>query len=336
MKIKIQKYEKELLLGSTFFGTGGGGSPQLAKKFYRKMEAFDLLKLTDLDKNDLCITIFGVGPSDAGKKNPLPYAKKAVQMLSALLSTKISGIIPVEIGPAALACSAYFSSILEIPLIDADFVGGRSAPEVYLETITLFNLRRTPLVAVSEKNNTLILKRRMSFNTIESELRKFSDQEQCAVYVAGYPLQVKELIGKIEKNTVSETIQTGKIITNGKLPKGTQEIFIGKVVRVHKETKNGFSIKEITIKNNKLGIAKLVVKNEYLGLYVNNALVVSCPDLLICFNTKGRPLYNTEISKGVNLIIYARKAGALWRSAEGVKLFGPSVFGEKKPAALLF
>src|SRR3990167_11471915 len=131
--MKLTKFTQleSLNLGASFLSTGGGGNPTEALDMYRhvlkKYGGFYVKKLSDCKPNDNCITAFGVG-SNSSTSNPIPAVTQGLNILKNYLGKpSIAGIIPVEIGPKSLATAAYMAAALNVPLIDADFVGGRSS-----------------------------------------------------------------------------------------------------------------------------------------------------------------------------------------------------------------
>ena len=260
MKINIKEKIDELILGSTFLGTGGGGKPDVARKLYSFVDLIDLKKIQEMKDTDIFITAFGVGPSSQGG-NPEIYIKK---------------------GPASLATAIYFASVLHLPVIDADFVGGRSAPEIFLETISLFNIQRTPLVAISENENYLILDKIISYEEIEKQVRDFSASEGVKIYIIGYPVTKKNIFGKIEEGTITEALNLGSVIKDKSvlLLEKSKVLYTGIITEIKEEIRGGFIIKNIFL-NNKNDTARIFTKNEFLGFWINSVLVLSCPDLIV-------------------------------------------------------
>lgn len=322
------------MLGSTFLGTGGGGKPEVADKLYSLIAEIDLNQLTDMEEDDIFITAFSVGPSSLSS-NPEKYIQDGFAILKQYIPETISGIIPVEIGPGSLATACYFANTLNLPVIDADFVGGRSAPEIFLETITLYNISRTPLVAMSENGKYIVLEGKLTYQEIERQVRAFSISENTKIYVLGYPINKKALLGKIEEGTVSETIFIGeKIIQKGlrSIP-NIEILFEGKVSAIQETLSGGFTIKTITLENNTQK-AEIFVKNEYLGFWIDTKLILSCPDLIIV-SQKEKPLYNSDIFIGQKITVLGYKARKLWRTREGIELFNPRFFGFAEKEQLL-
>lgn len=314
-----------LLVGSTFFGTGGGGDPRLAKKIYRSLrkQPVRLKSLNQFQATDLFMTAYTVGGL---VQTPISQSifNKALKIYQKFLSQKISGIIPVEIGPLSLALAVKAAAKLNLPLIDTDFVGGRSTPEVFLETISLFNIPRTPLIVINQKGNYKVLTISKNYFEEENFLRNFANKSGGFALVLGYPIRKKLAVKSLADKTVSQAIKIGKKISQKKLV--GKIIFSGKIVKINNLEVAGFSAKEIYFKNKK-DTAKLYLKNESLIFWVNNQPVLTCPDLIILLDKNNQPLYNLDLKNNLEVKVVGVPAQPLWRTKKGLRLFNPKLFG---------
>jgi len=315
---------KFLLSGSTFYGTGGGGDPKLAEKIYRSLKRpVKLRKINDFTANEIFITTYTVG----GLNQQLIKRKiiaKSLSIYQKLINQKISGIIPVEIGPLSLALSVNLAGKLNLPLIDADFVGGRSTPEVFLETISLFNIPRAPLLVINNLGKYKILMRSKNYLAEEKFLRQFADKSGGFALVLGYPITQKVAKKSLCQKTVSLAIKTGEKINQGKLV--GKLLFQGKITTIKDIKQNGFTSKIMEIKN-KQDLGKLYLKNENLIFWLNNKPLLTCPDLIILLNKNNLPLYNLNLKKNLIVKVVGLPAQSLWRTKNGLKLFNPKLFG---------
>ncbi|MBU1322949.1 DUF917 domain-containing protein [Patescibacteria group bacterium] len=326
MKLISKKDLFNLLTGSIFYGTGGGGSPQLAKKIYQSLPKNQPIKLKSLNEfksDNLFITTYTVGglSQQLIKKSIINQAQLIYQKC---LNKKIFGIIPVEIGPLSLALAIKMASNLNLPLVDADFVGGRSTPEVFLETITLFNLPRTPLLVINNQGKYQILKKSKSYLEEELFLRKFAEKSGGFALVLGYPITQQMASKTLVTKTVSLAIKTGKKL-NQKKPVG-QLLFQGKIYEIKLLNQGSFTTKLIKIKNNNI-LAKLYLKNENLIFWLDNKPVLTCPDLIILLDQNNMPIFNLDLKLNQKISVVGLPAADLWRSQKGLKLFNPQLFG---------
>lgn len=341
MKVSIDIID-ELILGSTFYGTGGGGSPIEARQIFElafsiKSE-IDLLNLNNFDDTAIFTSCFGIG-SIGSLGNPEKPIKDSLKYLEMLIGDSISGIVSVEIGPKSLAMAFYLAALLDLPVLDSDIVGGRSTPEVFLETITLFDLPRTPAILSNNAGDFLALLKSCSAKQEELFMRDFSSRSNGQAYVLGYKINKKQAMTALEPNTVSDCVKCGKLF----LEKGSEtlnclqakQIFLGKIVSIETKEDSGFLTQTVYLENNK-DCAKLFIKNENLIVWVNNKLSVTCPDLIFMINPiSGYPIYNLDLKENIEVKIYALPAKKLWRSKKGIELFNPKVFGFNFDAKLL-
>ncbi|MFH0943181.1 MAG: DUF917 domain-containing protein [Candidatus Beckwithbacteria bacterium] len=326
MKLLTKKILNDLLIGSTFYGTGGGGDPLLAKKIYQSLPKDQPIKLKSIKKfkaEDLFITTYTIGGlSQIPIKRTI--INKAQLIYQQYLCKNISGIIPVEIGPLSLALAINLASKLNLPLVDADFVGRRSTPEVFLETITLFNISRTPILVINNQGNYQILKKSKSYLEEEEFLRKFAEESGGFALVLGYPITQLQAQKSLVSRSVSNAITAGIKIKNKKLV--GKKLFQGKISRIKLVNQGSFTVKEVKIKNAN-NTANLYIKNENLLLWINGKITLTCPDLIILLDQKNKPIFNLNLKLNQKINVIGVKAPTLWRSQKGQKLFNPKLFG---------
>lgn len=342
-QIDLTSKINNLVVGTTFFGTGGGGDPKESRAMYQTMikdnKLPKLLAVDQFKDSDLFITAFAVG-SISAKSDPSKPIQKAFKVLSKQLSGReIKAIIPVEIGPKSVAMAFYLASILDLPVLDADIVGGRSTPEVFLETITLFNIPRTPLVVANDKLETSTLTKSVSFEKEEKFLRSFAAKSGNLAYVVGYPMSKKVIENSVETETISESVAVGESLSKKKLNSlkknfKTKKLFEGKIEKIITKEDKGFAKKWLTIKNGE-DRAKIFIKNENLILWIDDKVALTCPDLIILLDQNDQPIYNLNLKNGVKVKVIGMKSRNLWRSKKGLKLFNPKVFGFEFETVLL-
>lgn len=323
-----------LLVGTIFYGTGGGGSPSLAKAMYQRLavrkRSLILEPISAFAPNDMLMTTFPVGglePQDV----PDQYLRRALAMFQRRCKAPIAGIIPVEIGPLSVAVAAKLATQLELPLIDADVVGGRSTPEVFLETITLFDIPRTPLVVVNASGEYGILEKSSSADFEEDFLRSFANKSGGFAYVFGYPMTANVVRKAVTGGTVTQAMEAGRLINSNQLLNSIKSVkgeilFSGTITSIRSQKQSGFTSRYIEMKN-KTREATVYVKNENLILWIDGKPSLTCPDLIVLLDKIGKPLFNLDLRTGLSVTVIGIKACPLWRTAKGKKLFCPKTFG---------
>lgn len=319
---------ESLILGSTFLGTGGGGRPEEAVELLEKISSMSVLSRDELPTDGVVFTAFAVG-SVTGSTPDERALHNAWDTFKRYVKSEVVGIVPVEIGPKSLATAFYLGNKLEVPVLDADIVGGRASPEVFLETITLFNIPRTPCVVANGIGDVALLESSSSYTFEEKFLRSFAENSGAQVMVIGYPMSVHVIKDCIEWGTVSEAIKIGKVLKASKSleHEGFIKEFVGVVSSISKNDGASFLELTVTIESMTGDNALLFVKNENLILWINGEAKVTCPDLICVLDDSGLPLYSSEWKVGANVSLYSIQGRRLWRTQNGKKLFSPAQFG---------
>lgn len=337
--MKIINYDDMLsiLKGSTILCAGGGGSFGEALEITKDMESFKMAFLNEMNGNDMVFTVFAVGNLKAQEEFNYAVIKKSVSKLESMLNIKFNAVIPVEVGPISIVQSAYVASRMNIPLLDADVVGGRSAPEIFLETITLGDINRTPLIAVNDKDEEMILNKKSTSYEIELILREFASRSNGCAYVIGYPMRISEIKNIIEGGTISLCSDIGDLLNSEsnvnnfpeKLPliTGCRELFRGKITDLKMNDNNGFSSGEITIQKRKNKF-KILFKNENIACWFNDKLLLTIPDIICVFSPKDfRGLCNCEIRPNEDVLVLGIPSIDIWKTQKGLSVFNPRMVG---------
>ncbi|MBI3980936.1 DUF917 domain-containing protein [Candidatus Microgenomates bacterium] len=328
--------------GASLLSTGGGGDLLEARTTYAEVfkinKVVELKKLEELNQTDIVCTAYIAGSIGSFETTTKPL-EKAFALLEKLLDKSIAGILPVEIGPGDIAETVKIASVYKIPVIDADFVGKRCSPEVFLETITLKNLSRAPLVITNLKGETKVIKKNLSAEKIEKIVRVFAKNSDSACFVVGYPLTVKEVRGVVGSRTLSLAYSLGKLLQKKnkktlsailKLTSG-RVLFSGKISIVKSNDDKGFLTGTIKIAGTEKFIsekAEIFLKNESLIFWRNELVELSCPDLICVLNSKSLlGIYNRDLQKGEKVIVLGIPALPIWKTNKGLKLFSPKSFG---------
>lgn len=326
-----------ILRGANLFGTGGGGTIKAAQEILKNIKKpVKLISQKELRSNDMVCTVFGVG----GKLNcdPVIASKSAISGFQKIQNQKIAAMMPVEVGPVQIANVMFLSSELNIPVLDSDIVGLRSSPEIFIETISIKDLERTPCVIADDKENIAVLLKSQNIEQFETFMRNFAIAVGGTAYIAGYPLLASQLKGVVPDKSISIAAETGEQIIKLKqketsLPqfcRKTQWKLIdeGTISKQEKDAPKGFiqGFYEIT---NKKNTYKLVLKNENIVLLKNKKELVTCPDSISLLDLDTFEGVNNfdEKNQGKKVAILARKAIPIWRSKKGTNLFSPKKLG---------
>jgi DUF917 family protein len=341
---------QDILRGAGILGTGGGGDPVkagiLIERIARAGRKVRLVGMDELGDDEVICTIFMVGSS--GSNEMFIDLKPVLKNLENYIGTKFSAIIPVEIGAGAVAETFYLSSSICLPVLDADIVGGRSSPEVYIETITMCGIQRTPLIAININGKCKFIRSAVSPKKIEKILRDFAKKSGGYVYVVGYPMKVSDIKYVVGTGTISKARQIGKNIRvslkNGANPIdclaksiGAKELFRGDIKHVEINDRDGFLTGSLIISGKDRytdSELKIWFKNENIVSWLDGNPLVTIPDLICVIDKNGYGVYNRDVRKGMAVSVIGMQSLPLWRTKKGLNLFSPESFGfniEYKP-----
>ncbi len=343
MKTLTKTKINNIIEGANFLGTGGGGTIADAEPLLKKIERVDLINFNELIETDLVCTVFGIG----GKQtiDPVKAVRSALSVFMEINKRPITAIVPVELGAESIATALFAANTLGVPVLNSDLVGLRSAPEVYLELISLINVSRTPCVIADDKNNTAVLWNTASIQHLELLLRSFAVAAGGDAYIAGYPMQIKQIRNATPQNSLILAEQAGEFLREIRSKKKTVEELCTMLDLIYYDTgiitsnsttqTKGFESGEYTIKS-KSCIWKVVYKNENIILLKNDKVVVTAPDSILLMDTdriQGINNFNKNSNKKV--MIFAKKAVPIWRTRKGRKLFSPQQLGLQYEQVLL-
>lgn len=327
---------KNILVGSTFLGTGGGGRIDKANLLMRKIEKIiNLVDIESIKSNDMIFTSYGIGNlKQAG--NPFIPNKNNLILIKKFIKKPVKYLIPVEIGPVSVMNIFLISNYLNIPVIDGDLVGFRASPEIYLETITLGNINRLPIVSSNSNGDSIVIYKTSSIKRIETILRDFSSSSVSKTYVMGYPMKKNQIQNIFGNKSITYTLKIGSILSSGK---NIQEIIeklnaleiqyisSGTIIKQTEFKVKGFTAGKLLIQSKK-DVFEIVYKNEYLVLIKNDRIILTCPDSILLLDEKSLiGIINSENNKNKNVMIFIKKSIPIWRTRKGLKLFSPKNIG---------
>ena len=344
MKTLTKEETLSLLTGASALGCGGGGELEWGKYFVNtafKINTYlPLIEIAELKEKDLIAIVGLVGGASANKlpdKDLLLAIENSLLLLEKHINSSITAILPSEIGAGNIGAPLYVAMKLGKYLIDGDTCG-RAKPETSISTTTLAGISPTPLCAVNQMKESLILNNLDSIK-VEKILRFFAifSEGVCAVTRCVAPA------GDYKKAVISGSIslafKIGEILlkTNYSFLKErlvnllpAYKSFEGIVIENKKKDGKDFIEGEIKIKGEK-GILRVWYKNEFLIAWLNDSVWTACPDAIIILDLVTRQGIsnwkpeNFYINKEV--LVLTKKAHPLWYTKEGQALFSPGHFG---------
>jgi Uncharacterized conserved protein len=351
----------DFVRGCTFFGTGGGGSPENGieslESEFKKGKEIGWIDIDDLSDDSLSacpflmgsiaplteqaykeMAAFGLGQRINKDKECLA---KAVLELSAYTGNKISALVPVELGggntPGCIAAGV----VNGIPTVDGDYTG-RAIPEITQTTPYLMDRSLLPITTVDGWGNVCIIKNGTSYAMSERIGKLISAASFGSTGDAGFLMSGKETKETVVKGTLTECYNVGKMIReareNGKDPVaevvkylGCWSVCEGTVSKKEWEDRLGYFWGTHTILGEgkfKGDTVKIWFKNENHICWKNDKVLVTSPDSIIVVNaSNGEPITNTKIAEGDKVSVIVRKSNPMFRTPKAIKVLGPKAFG---------
>jgi len=148
---------ERILLGSSWFGTGGGLTlAEQRAQAARLTGPVHLVTPADLDPAALVCCAYGVGPAGSGTAGIIEAFQRAMEILPGVTGgAPIAAIFPAEANIAGAVFE--LAGELNLPVLDGDTTGGRAVPEIRIDNFVLHGRTVTPLVAVSSRGEEIII-----------------------------------------------------------------------------------------------------------------------------------------------------------------------------------
>lgn len=347
--IKSLEEVRDLVLGATVLGTGGGGDPvegfNMLKELIERGFEVKVVDVDELPEDSVVVSPYYVGTiaPTAKVKKPTKIAdaiKEAFNIMSKILGKKISAAIATELGGFNTAIAVRIATELGIPIVDGDLLG-RAAPELHQNTVHIFSIPMYPSVLVTPTGNIVVVERYADIDDYESIARYLSILSGKFVAVVDTPLTVDNARKVVVRNTISLCLRIGKAVrearVSGRDPVkaivdtlGGWKVFEGTVAEYTWRDEGGFLVGETRVKG--IGrwagaVLKTWIKNEHLMAWIDGEPIAMAPDLIIFTRDDGEPITNSVLKIGDKVHVIVAKAPEIWRSVKGLELFGPKHFG---------
>ncbi|MDJ0644082.1 MAG: DUF917 domain-containing protein [Erythrobacter sp.] len=348
---------EDALVGSSYLGTGGGGSLEEARALIAKDLAAGLtvtaLPVSALADSDRVACPYGLASLadtsedmqarlDAIENKVEEPVQAAFEALERHLDQKFAGVILGEIGPLSLAEGLSIAARLGVPALDADTVG-RAVPEINQHSVKVAGIPLTPIGAATPFGDEMIVGQLGDPTRAEDILRSVAVVSR-ACGVADSPitgaqakrqgtlvtgsLTLARNIGRAvrEAKAVGEDpIDAARVAGDGFL------LFTGTVASTEWRDEDGFLQGKVTL-NGTGDFAgqsfETDVKNEHLVARRDGAVLATCPDLISIIDLESADgVVNPGYENGQAVAVLGFKCDPLWRTEAGLAVFSPRYFG---------
>jgi DUF917 family protein len=342
-----------LLEGLAILGTGGGGNPEwgrvILENDLEKGRAVQLVNPEDVP-DDAMVASGGIMGSvkvlDKIKPEDLIYRwekrfelTEAFKLQAETIGKKIDYIVAFEMGGLNTPVMLSLGARTGIPIIDGDGLG-RAAPETHMISFIGYGVSLTPMPLVDALGNSVVVRHGVD-NTFADMLGRWMVTRGGGMGAnSHYPMSGKKLKETVIPNTITGALHLGEAVLKTRQNNGDpvavvarlvcgQHVHTGTVQKIEEKEWEGFYFLNAQLS----GGAELVIKNEYMALFINDQPVTVFPDFILGLDPKtGRGLMSADLKLGDEMALvvcpcHPRLRGAL-NSPEGQHAFSPVRFGQ--------
>jgi len=340
---------EDLIVGTTILGTGGGGSPHTGRSILESdLKSGKKLQVASFDEipDDALV----VSPYHVGSIAPnLKSTKKtvvsepfnvALELIEHQLKRKVAGTVASELGGGNTAAALHVAAHLNVPIVDGDLMG-RAGPELHQSTAHIFNVPVSPAAIVSETGNSILIEKYADVDDYEALARYVAVLAGAHAAVIDTPMTKRVAMNTVVKGTVTKAMVAGRAVrianAVGKDPvdsvRETLEgwlLFRGVVAKYEWRNEKGFLFGDATLSGTGESQGHELrswIQNEHIFAWQDGKPAVMPPDLIMFLDRKGHGITNDNLKPGLEVSVVAAKAPEVWRSENGLRLFGPRHFG---------
>ena len=345
MRLIDESAIKNIAIGASFFGAGGGGNPYYgmlqAVAAVRQYGPVKLLDVSEIDPATWYSPVAGMGAPAVGLEK---FARgdeyqRVFAAVSQYTGHHFAGTFPIEAGGGNSLVPLTLAATMNLPLVDADSMG-RAFPELQMSTLALAGVTTTPMAITDVQGNTSIINTvtgKWAERLARAETVEMGGTATVSLYACtGAQLRdhgvtgivtACELVGSRirDAHRDPEAALTEILdITHG------YELFTGKIIDVERRTEKGFNVGEIKIdgyddySGHKLSV---MIQNENLIAIRDGQPITMTPDLIEILDAETLEPVTTEVIKyGKRVRVLGTPADAKWRTPAGIACVGPRYF----------
>ena len=318
-----------LLEGLTIYGTGGGGEAAWGRVILENEFAQGrVCRIANPDDipDDAFVCSGGIMGSvkalddvsyediAAEWEEDFPLVN-AIRTMEQLCGKKVDYLVPFEVGGLNTPVIMSAAARLGIPMLDADG-NGRSAPETQMTSFIGHGVSLYPM-PLSDRYGNVSIVMKANETTYADEVGRFLVVKGGNLGAnAHYPMTGSQAKRSCVPHTVSDSLALGKILEECRSRGESavekirdhfqgRELFRGVIRQIEGVDKGGFYLTnlELSGSENWLGhTAKLVIKNETMVLWVDDALQIMFPDRLFMLNpVTGEGITSVTLCEGMEL-----------------------------------
>ncbi len=329
---------KDVVMGATFYGSGGGGSPEnglkLVEEIAKITDRIVLVDPTEVPDSEYIAMIAGMGAPKALKEKGFGpealYAFEGLERVYGMIGVKFKYIMPGETGGFNTITPIYVAAVKKLTVVDADGTGGRAVPELGTTLYNLYGLPTSPFV-IADKNGNLVvgwLANPLDAHTAENIARYVTVSFGMLAGLGTWVVTGWQVKWLLEPRVITKSLELGRALREAK-EKGLDPVkaaleatkgyllFKGVVKKTETKTVGGFDFGRHTLE----GVDEFKGK-EFIIDFKNENMIAwkapgepaaMVPDLIGFITLDGTPVTNADVTEGMKLAVIAVPASDRWR-----------------------
>lgn len=328
MTILQREQLEQLVAGTAFLGSGGGGSIHAGQMFIEAIVANGGVQLTQVAPEGLGCVVADIGANSAFSPDQVQALSNCLKLMGNQLNGQGKGpvkcLFPVETGPENTLAPMMLASSLGIPVFDGDGAG-RAVPEIQLCTYAATGISPSPLALANGQQDGVI-----AFAADAADMDRmlrpltaapqFGDSASMALFADG----CQNLAAGSVSGTVTLALALGRmleLLSKGQPvpPKITEAVNLrkgcilaeGSVLAVEDSVAGDFDMGRVTISDVRTrGRVTVYTQNENLLAYsrLSNSPLACAPHSICYLKSDLTALTNAEIKKNDRVWLMAVEA----------------------------
>lgn len=350
MKTIDRNWIRPLLLGSIVLGSGGGGKTNnlvfLLDDILTKYSKITLLDIADIKEgNNFCSTgmIGSVQMIDdfyfTGKEGI-----DTVKKLEDVKGEEVNGIFSFEGAGVNTLYPIVVAGLMGLPVVDGDAMG-RAFPEIQMTVFQVNEEEITPFILKDTRGGIHVLEEKDTFMT-ELEIRKilnkfdnigyfscsFMRGDKIKEYLIPSTISLTKDIGEAftKNNSYEEILDSLVFATKNSSYGSAIELFKGRISSLDSDGGMWQTININGINNYEKKKCKIMSRNEYLAVFIDDQISCMVPDIISTVDLKTLdPINIDDISKDKEVAVIGIPAPLNLKTDKALSIVGPTSFGYK-------
>lgn len=349
-KLDIQEL-KDIMMGCTIMGTGGGGSLSeglaVVEREWKEGKEFKLLEFHEIQDDAYYASPYYCGcilPEEEEEEAVLDGRDIAlsVEALEQYMNKNFHGLVSIEYGGGNTGEVMAIAAMTGKYIVDAD-AAGRAVPELQFSTYYVTEQPITPLAVGTIYGDVAIIPKVKEDARAEALTRYMAVATKGTVGMTDHPISGKNLKTSVIPGAITYAEKVGRAqriaIEQGKDPvqeilkaTGGKLLFTGKVTKeTGWESRDGFTLGNIYLEG--LGCdaghtGRVWYKNENMMFWMDGKTRLTCPDLICVLECDtGIPVTNPNSKEGMELCVLGIPCHELWKTPRALEILNPRFFG---------